>query len=659
MWNLTRRHPDDEALIAHLDGELESKADRKLAAHVKACWQCRTRLAQIEEQVHGLTEARERRTFPGAQRIEASRRRFASRFEELQEEIARENSEPAPHPSGARRRWALAGLCTAGAVAAIVFLAIWLKPGPRPTRAAASEILAATQAVENQLFDSSLPVHQVLRVEAAETSVPFRRAVSRLEVWSDSSANRFASRWDDESGVVRCALWRPEPGQEYTYFRAAGTTVHGADAPLFLTDAAGADLDRFHEAFLRWLGTNRWRPVSLSAEAAHFAGLDGATLRLRRIASGDGAALRLTVRRQSAQGVAEVILEVDEASHRPRTLELRYQGAGRTMWVRLVSEKMETVIPALLPATAFHPNLPEFSGALGRSRPPRLAAPKPPAPSAEDLDTAEVRVLYALHQTGSCLGDAVELAREPSGIQVRGLVATAERKRRLLSELAEAPYVVVRLQSVDERARTAASRKPASPLEIRVEKSAIADRLEEVLSRSSPENVQFRAGEVSSEAVSTAQSALSEAWALRRLAEWSRPEITERLTVESKRMLSVMVRDHAAALRKQIARQESLLTPILGPVTAPVADSGGAADRLPQEWQRASRTVFDTVAEIERLALALFARAGSNPTQTDETIRALLAKLGLADSQLQALDLRLAALPRDSGAHASGNRPPH
>jgi predicted anti-sigma-YlaC factor YlaD len=43
-------HPNDEALLAYLDGEMSRAQARRILNHLKICWQCRYVLADLESQ---------------------------------------------------------------------------------------------------------------------------------------------------------------------------------------------------------------------------------------------------------------------------------------------------------------------------------------------------------------------------------------------------------------------------------------------------------------------------------------------------------------------------------------------------------------------------------------------------------------------------------
>lgn len=610
MWNLTRRHPDDETLVAHLDGELSGRAERKLDEHLKSCWRCRARLAGFEERIYALAAARANRVFPGPLHAEASYRKFQDRLQVLLSEAAPDGPVGAATPAATPPRWPLRAIGSVAGAAAALACALWIGRPPAPRFDPPAELAAARQ-FERILFESPQPLHQVVRVEIGLNAPAARPRVSRLEVWSDHASSRFSFGWETEAGEVRCALWRPTSGQERTYFREA--RQEASSHLRFLAGLDGSSVEEFERAFLRWIDANRWRPVSLGAEWAHFESLEGVSLKVRRVVAEGRAAIEFAASRPAAQGARRAVLTVDAATHRPLSLTIEY----RSHTIRLVNERLETAPPGALPSRAFRPSLPP--GVAARETP----VPRPPA--VEELDASEVQALYALHEAGACLGDPVEIVRRPSGrILVRGQVANLTRRRALERELAALPYLIVSLRSPEDGVQPG---QVTRSLEVRSGASAMAERLGQV-----------QASELSDRAVTAAQAALLEAWALRRLAEWAQPEKMERLDAESRRLVGLMGREHALALHHEIEEQRSALRPVLaGEETI----ASGAP--LALDWQTATLRVFGDVERSERLTLTLFARPGFSSQHTDEAAQALWDAMSRAERNTRVLDVRLAA----------------
>jgi anti-sigma factor ChrR (cupin superfamily) len=56
MWlNRPFEHPNDDQLLAYLDGEMSSARMRVIRNHLKICWKCRSVLADLEYQVESIS----------------------------------------------------------------------------------------------------------------------------------------------------------------------------------------------------------------------------------------------------------------------------------------------------------------------------------------------------------------------------------------------------------------------------------------------------------------------------------------------------------------------------------------------------------------------------------------------------------------------------
>ena len=51
MSNLGMRHPTEEQLLRFADGELSTREAEEVRGHLRACWQCRTELEEIERTI--------------------------------------------------------------------------------------------------------------------------------------------------------------------------------------------------------------------------------------------------------------------------------------------------------------------------------------------------------------------------------------------------------------------------------------------------------------------------------------------------------------------------------------------------------------------------------------------------------------------------------
>lgn len=54
--NTLSEHPNDEALLAYLDGEMIGARARSIRNHLKRCWECRSMLAELESQAEAISQ---------------------------------------------------------------------------------------------------------------------------------------------------------------------------------------------------------------------------------------------------------------------------------------------------------------------------------------------------------------------------------------------------------------------------------------------------------------------------------------------------------------------------------------------------------------------------------------------------------------------------
>jgi anti-sigma factor RsiW len=53
--SLLSEHPNDDVLLAYLDGELSWARTRSIRNHLKSCWKCRFVLADLESQAQTIS----------------------------------------------------------------------------------------------------------------------------------------------------------------------------------------------------------------------------------------------------------------------------------------------------------------------------------------------------------------------------------------------------------------------------------------------------------------------------------------------------------------------------------------------------------------------------------------------------------------------------
>jgi len=182
--------------------------------------------------------------------------------------------------------------------------------------------------------------------------------------------------------------------------------------------------------------------------------------------------LTLTTTPVSAGQVLKETLTVRDTDFHAvdRTVELRDSGTYE------IAELNYDV----LPWSAVNPDWfePLAGGAAVSDLHPSLLPRLPHLPSTEELDEAELSALLVLNQLHADQGEQIAVTRNGDGIQVRGLVETAERKQQIESQLIRVHFVTPLVFTFDEMARarnsadettsisTASTTRQPSPLEL-------------------------------------------------------------------------------------------------------------------------------------------------------------------------------------------------
>ena len=579
-------HCSDETLVALLDGELPARLERSVRNHMSACWACRGRAAELEQQMHAVSRAEEYNEYPGTDWVIESRLKFAE---------ARRKFDQAPVTRFRRAtfRWAFALAAGVVLVIAAATISFYLR-SPAP---AARELLTRTVQKETEVW--TRPVHISSRVEIAELQPVRRSRVSRLEVWSDAARSRLTSRWTGPDGSLQYARWMPSRGSEFAYDPSAKHVTRVADeSPRSQTSfweipAGGLDADRIAAGLSRWLAGRRWRPISFAPDLVGFVSEDGVLLRSERKESEGGTVLQLVARRQQGAVTAEVTLDLDPVTYRPRMERVRFETSGRAIEIRLIREKEETFESTDIIPAVFHP--------------PVEVAPSPaPVPDAiaqtPALDRSELVLdaLVVLHDLNACRGESVEVVDEPDGtVVVRGVVSSPARKQELVSALHSfAPPLRVQLSSLQEATAETSS--------------AVVTRLAPIANSGFPAEEQLRktfgndeaVARFASQAASDSTRLLTEAWALRHLEE-RYATVAASLSPALKAKLARMLNDHSSSIETQGSSLVELIVPTLE-IRSPEAQTEAAAAA---SWPEAVMRSFQLAEKIHDRSQYLFAGA--------------------------------------------------
>ncbi len=602
MATLFQRHCNDESLISHLDGELPFYRRARVRRHLEECWQCRLRLSEIEAQVLAVTRAMQEDAFPGPQRIADARLRFLARADAIADEVLERRVRRV-------RAFGWRGLAWAGACLTLLgaFAAWRLSRSPL----APAEAIQRLERAESQA--ARLPAHQKFRIVARQLRPQPASRQSRLELWSEPDRGRFMTRFSDARGVLRHALWQPESGRRYVFRASVATTVvrlqrqqvrERWEQVLFRD---GLTLEDLEAALLTWIENRSWRPVSLSSGIAYLSA-DGAALSAEQVRPG---VLRLRARKSAGRVTVEFILDVNARTYTPYLQRIRYESPARLLELELEAEPAD----AAAAAVSFEPPaalLPHPASPAALPPPPVAAAPVP------DAALLEIRIFQALHAVRACLGETIGVSARPGGaFEVHGAVVSPERKEEVLAALAPlaGPRLVVDLKSAGEMLREIAPAsvtldRPPVPAPSR---GAAIKALARYFSGSGTEAEQF-----AEQALSAGESTMTEAQALRTLAERFGTLDSPKL----RGLVGTMARDHLNELDAKVRAAGRLLRP-LGEVSPPPVPS--ARERWDAEFLR----IFSLAKSWNESLRALFSGGGS-PEQTIAALAALQSAVGSA-----------------------------
>ncbi len=626
MATLFQRHCNDESLISHLDGELRFYRRAGVRKHLEQCPQCRLRLGEIEAQVLRATRALEEDAFPGPQRIDEARRRFLSRADAIAEEVFRARTRPRRVVAARGLAWAGAGLALLGA------FAVW-RLARRDARIDAAEAFNRVERAEAEA--ARVPVHQRFRVVARQLRPEPASRESQLELWSEPERGRFTTRFSDSQGVLRHAVWQPEPGRQYVYHAARAATVVEVsrqqaqarwDAILF---REGLTLEDLEAGLLAWLENRPWRPVSVSSGVALLASADGTALSVEEARSEAGQpVLRLRASKSAGRVTVEFTLEVNQRTYAPQLQCIRYESPARVLELRLYSEPAGTAT-----AVSFEPPA-ALSGATapGAIPPPPLLRPAPPVTPEPDLALLEVEIYYALHRIRACLGERIEVDRRPDGVfEVRGAVASPEKKEQVIAALAAlgGPRLALDVKSAAEMLREIGPEsvrldQPPAPAKSPNRAKAIKS-----LSRF------FRGNETETEeyadrVLSAGEGVMKDAQALRQLAERFGGR-TDLDSPQARWLLEVMSYDHLKELEASIAATRQLLRPILGDSAPPNQSASSTEGR----WDAELLRVFSQARSLNDRLRRLFTGADTDYAE-ERFIRELAEAFSPLQSSVQA-----------------------
>jgi hypothetical protein len=249
----------------------------------------------------------------------------------------------------------------------------------------------------------------------------------------------------------------------------------------------------------------------------------------------------------------------------------------------------------------------------------------PPGPMEVPKETAEpaafseeLQVVSALHRLGADLGDPLEISREGGQVLVSGTGIPSQRQQQIHGLLDRLPHVVVRFDDPAFPAgATPVQSEPATRDAAGPEKSTYAARIEERLG-GRPQFERF-----SSSILDWTDSAMTRAYALRRLAQQFSATAENEMNAEDRRTLRRLGREHLAAFTKDAQRVANTVRPVLTGMVPSAAQLEVHAE--PAAWQPASEDLLATARRAETLLAVVLGVAPAENAPGDAPAQLIVA----------------------------------
>jgi hypothetical protein len=636
-WTHNDSHPSERDLLLYVNGEGGARLARRVRDHVEGCWSCSLKRDRLAGAIAAFM--RERETGLGTEDLsERADRRFESKLRRLAQEAESADAASRPRPGRSPLGIPLQTVAALSLVVAIIFL-FWIRFSSVPSVSAREILNRAEHAEARRIAEVNEPViHQQFQVTRLANGLSPESTY--LEIWHDPKSNRWRQETEEAAEVVGVLKSKTVAAKGQPH-----TNVRGADHRLV------AELQEI-------LKTNDMHRQPISASA--FAGWRS---RLKRseehitetsLENGDKA---LTITTSAAEPLprnaivkAEFVVRTQDWHPVQHRLSVAEDDGLRSYEIRETS--FEVVALGSLGASIFEPPVLPSPVTLASS-PNRVSLSESPVDALE----LEIALLHRLHEAKACLGEEVQIVTGASAKpEVRGVVASAERKQQLTRLFAEFPDVAVVLQvpGGDEPARSTAPSEtpkvPAAEAETQGDtgSSPIKDHLLAYFAQLdlTPEARRARSIEFSNRVITQSESADLHAWALRRLAERFNTMSLEKLSPSAVAKFQSMARDHLRALSNNVGHCDEMLRPVLASLgngedagNSTLTSSAPEGENWPSRFMR----MFESVTTADRLILGLFDGAGSNAS-VFESSSALLVGLpkileGIREAESQLSEL--------------------
>lgn len=599
-------HIEDERLVSFLDGEIDAGPQKEMQAHLESCWDCRSRLCDVERSIEKFLRLRQEKLMPpelppvgpavdvfrarlGAHQMQLPSNSFLKGYLPDLRKLTRVLGEALDGRTYSLRTQVIIAR-TAAAVILFSVVAGFVLFSGRLTTVTASELLRRSiEAQEMQLANADQPVVR-----------------QRIQIVSKgrSGAQNASITWEVWSDVVN--------------LRTRLTSISGS-AIAAESDAA----DRVRSV----LRANRMDERKPLTAVSYKSWRDSLSSKSEDVASGvDANGTSLYTIRTLPNGspnlddLMEARMSVRASDYHPTRLYLKVKSAGGYQEFELVENEYEIVSLNSVSPELFAENETAGTMEVGRTTveepttTPTVSHDEPAMSSAEIVTATaetEINVLNALHQIGADVSEQLSVTRSANGLlEVQGIVETDSRKNEILQVLDEFKgnsAVRIHIQTIDEATRALANEKrhtqPGQVNTVEVNKGGLAVDTElrkYFSSRGGDVDNQIR--QYASRIVNRSQTALFQASALNRMANRFTAEKLNELDPASRSKWLNILKGYASAVRRETALLRGELESVFGDISVrPTEPIKGDANLI-----ASARRLYDLASANDRVIRSAF-----------------------------------------------------
>jgi hypothetical protein len=595
-------------LLAWLDGEGSLLLKWQIRQHLQRCWSCRERVHALNEAIRATQQSFASLSAPTREEIEIARWRF---WQTVQAHAL------SPKLLSAAPPWALLyALAVACSVMAVLFV---LARVPRPMLPSAAQTLASLEHAETARMES-VAYREVLEFSIASGNGP--EIQRKWQLWAEPQKGLYKGIWTDASGQIERALFLSDQGP-YRYSKTkgldAGPLPHASthESLARAVSAACESQADLQAAIVNWVEGQLWRPVFLAREMEAFQTETGAKLVIIQ----SGQALRMEAHATVDQAHISVILQTPPSPTGPTLLEITWRKAAMVRVVH-ISCKQDTLVSPL-PAFDFRPenvlttdrdHLAPRWRSLTHQR--RYLNPV-------SLEAAQVYAWEVLHKLGLCTQGIIHVENIHNGIQVKGVIADAELRQKLIASFRALPDRDLIHLDIENPAQIQHPQLILTPVPDALVSSQPAP-IETWLKQNPayrPKLTEHQLFDLMNQLVTAAEMLSTQSAAMSALAEQF-PAAEEKLLPQATREhLINMEADHWAAAYQaleQIQRSLPLFVPLVP--SHPVTDSDAQkALGIGVDWQSRAINFHAQASAIVGLVLELFSSHSSAQTASQKT----------------------------------------